>query len=142
MAARRKQNPTSARGPSPHITLTAGDYEQLSMLAHAAANRMPELASVLLEELDRAHVLADGRPERTVYMGCEVTFRVEETGKVQTVALVYPGQADIAQGRISVLTPIGAALIGVKEGDSIAWETLSGEIRRLTVLQVRAPQLA
>jgi len=74
--------------------------------------------------------------------GCEVEFRDDTTGKVQTVTLVYPEDADISQGKISVLTPIGAALIGVRVGHSITWETRTGEMRRLTVLQVREPQLA
>jgi regulator of nucleoside diphosphate kinase len=140
MATHRKMA-TLTRELGAHITLTARDYEQLSMLARAAANRMPDLASILLEELDRAHVLADGRPEQTVCMGCEVEFRDESTGKVQTVTLVYPGEADISQGKISVLTPIGTALIGVRAGESITWETRTGELRRLTVIQVREPQL-
>jgi regulator of nucleoside diphosphate kinase len=126
----------------PRITLTADDYERLSLLARAAEDRMPDLVSVLTDELERAHVLADGRPEQTVCMGSEVEFRDESTGKVQTVTLVYPGAADISQRKISVLTPVGTALIGLSAGDSITWETRLGELRRLTVLQVREPQLA
>ena len=75
-------------------------------------------------------------------MGCEVEFRDDTTGKVQTVMLVYPEDADISKGKISVLTPIGTALVGVRVGQSITWETRTGELRRLTVLQVREPQLA
>jgi regulator of nucleoside diphosphate kinase len=127
----------------PRITLTAQDHEKLSILAGAAAHTMPDVAAVLTEELDRAHVLSNGRyPEHIVRMGSEVEFRDDTTGKVQTVTLVYPDEADISKGRISVLTPIGAALIGVRAGHSITWETRTGELRRLTVLQVREPQLA
>lgn len=126
----------------PRITLTANDYERLSLLARAAESRMPDLVSVLTDELERAHVLADGRPEQTVCMGSEVDFRDDSTGKIQTVTLVYPGAADISQRKISVLTPVGTALIGLSAGDSITWETRLGELRRLTVLQVREPQLA
>ena len=103
---------------------------------------MPDLASVLIEELERAHVFADGRPEQTVCMGSEVEFRDDSTGKVQTVTLVYPGDADISQRRISVLTPVGAALIGLTAGDSITRETPNGDLRQLTVLNVREPQPA
>ena len=141
MATQRKAGALT-RELSPHITLMARDYEELSKLARAAEDRMPELASVLSGELERAHVLADGRPEQTVYMGCEVEFRDDTTGRVQNVTLVYPGEADISQGKISVLTPVGAALIGVSAGDSITWETRTGELRRLTVLKVREPQSA
>jgi regulator of nucleoside diphosphate kinase len=126
----------------PPITLTVSDYERLSLLARAAAPRMPELVSVLTDELERAHVLADGRPERTVCMESTVEFRDEISGKVQTLTLVYPGDADISHGRISVLTPVGTALIGLSIGDSITFETRTGDRRRLTVLQVREPQLA
>jgi len=125
----------------PPITLTVSDYERLSLLARAAATRMPDLVSVLTEELERAHVLADGRPEQTVCMGSEVEFRDDSSGKSQTVTLVYPGDADISRRRISVLTPVGTALIGLSMGDSITFETRTGDLRRLTVLQVREPQL-
>jgi len=127
----------------PRITLSAQDHERLSLLARAAANTMPDDAALLSEELERAHVLAKGRqPEHTVCMGCEVEFRDDTTGNVRTVTLVYPDEADISQRKISVLTPIGTALIGLRAGDSITWETRDGELRQLTVLRVREPQPA
>ena len=126
----------------PCITLTAKDYEEISRLARAAAKRMPDLVSVLTEELERAHVLADGHSDQTVCMGSEVEFRDDTTGKIQTLMLVYPGDADISQAKISVLTPVGAALIGLSAEDSISWKTRTGEIRQLTVLKVREPQFA
>jgi regulator of nucleoside diphosphate kinase len=121
----------------PPITLSAQDHERLSSLARAAANSMPGLASMLTEELERARVIAKQQcPAHTVCMGCEVEFRDDTTAKVQTVRLVYPEEADISQGKISVLTPVGTALIGLREGHSITWETYMGDPRRLTVLQV------
>jgi regulator of nucleoside diphosphate kinase len=127
-------------GAKPRIILTSADSEKLSVLANAAANTMPEVAAELAEELDRAHVLPPGRhPVDTVCMGCEVDFRDDVTGRVQTVILVYPNEADISKGRISVLTPIGTALIGLPVGKSIDWTTRNGESKRLTVLQVREP---
>ncbi len=141
MTTQRK--PGTAGYVKPRITLTARDHDKLSILARAAASTMPDVAAVLTEELDRAHVLAKGRdPEHTVCMGCEVEFRDDTTGKVQTVTLVYPDEADISKGKISVLTPIGTALIGLRAGHSIPWETRTGDLRTLTVLQVREPQLA
>ena len=135
-----KTMPTSEIKPP--ITLTPDDYKRLSRLARAAENKMPDVASVLAEELERAHVLADGHPSQTVRMGSEVRFRDDTTGTVQTATLVYPDSADISQGKISVLTPVGAALVGLNAGSSITWETRSGEIRRLTVLEARGPQIA
>jgi regulator of nucleoside diphosphate kinase len=107
-------------GAKPRIILTAADHEKLSVLANAAAHTMPEVAVELAEELDRAHVLPQGRHAAdTVCMGCEVDFRDDMSGRVQTVTLVYPQEADISKGRISVLTPIGTALIGLSVGKSI-----------------------
>jgi regulator of nucleoside diphosphate kinase len=139
MSAQRK---TFSGEIKPRVTLTAGDYERLSLLARAAACRMPDLAAVLSEELERAHVLAHGRPEATVCMGSEVEFRDDTTGRIQSVTLVYPGDADISRRKISVLTPVGTALIGLGAGDSITWEARNGELRQLTVLQVREPRPA
>jgi len=127
----------------PTIILSAEDYERLSVLAHAARKRMPELADDLAEEIGRAHVLAKGKhPQDIVCMNSEVEFRDDTTGKVQSVVLVYPEEADISQRKISVLTPIGTALIGLRVGRSITWETPGGDVRQLTVLSVREPQQA
>lgn len=126
----------------PRIAITAKDYEDLSLLARAAESQTPDLASVLLDELERAEILAEGATERAVGMGSELEFRDDTTRKVQTVVLVYPNEADISLGRISILTPIGTALIGLGAGDSITWETRTGEVRQLTVLKVRELQPA
>jgi regulator of nucleoside diphosphate kinase len=130
----------AAGGAKPRITLTAADFERLSQLARAAESTMPEMAAGLMEELDRAQVLAKGRhPVDTVCMGCEVVYRDDTSGRVQTVTLAYPNEADIAQGKVSVLTPIGTALIGLAVGKSINWTTRNGDMKRLTVLEVRDP---
>ncbi|ALA17594.1 MULTISPECIES: nucleoside diphosphate kinase regulator [Chelatococcus] len=118
----------------PPITVSQEDFDRLYALAEAAADRQPEVAENLLGELDRAKVLPAGKLRSAVVaMGSRVTFEDEVTGKVQTVELVYPGEADIAAGRISILTPIGVALIGLAAGQSISWETRGGERRQLKV---------
>ena len=132
-----------AKDRKPSITLTASDHARLSSLVRAAMNNMPDVAAGLADEIDRAHVIANGRqPSDAVSMGSEVKFRDDTNGKIQKVFLVYPGQADISRGKISVLTPIGTALIGLHVGSSITWETRTGELRRLTVLEVRETQPA
>jgi regulator of nucleoside diphosphate kinase len=133
-----KQSNNSPQSYSePGITLTASDHERLSGLARAALRTMPEAAANLAEELDRAQVLAKGRqPIDVVGMGCEVEFRDESNGRVHEVTLVYPNEAAIEHGKISVLTPVGTALIGLRMGSSITWETRTGQRRRLTVLKV------
>ncbi len=120
----------------PEITLSTEDYVKLSALVRAVMNRMPDLADGLSEELERAQVVDNGRvPAQAVHMGCEVDFRDDTTGKSHSVTLVYPAQADIVQGKLSVLTPVGTALIGLRAGQSISWATRTGETRRLTVLR-------
>ena len=137
------ENMTKSTGEiRPRITLTAIDHERLSQLARAAETTMPDLVSVLTDELARAEIVPHGYPEHTVCMGSEVEFRDETTGKIQTVTLVFPGEADIAQRRISVLTPVGTALIGMQAGGSISFEARDGDLRRLTVLAARQPQPA
>ena len=84
---------TTSHGSKSHITLSAHDYERLSQLAGVAANTMPEIASELMDELDRARVLANDRhPVDLVSMGSEVVYRDDMTSRVQTVTLVYPCQ--------------------------------------------------
>lgn len=124
----------------PPVILDAAWIERLHGLASAAMQRSPDVADRLLQEIDRATVLPSGEvPATVVNIGSRVTFRDETTGREQTVTLVLPENADIAERRASVLTPIGAALIGLSEGSSITWEGRDGETRRLTVSRVRAP---
>jgi regulator of nucleoside diphosphate kinase len=125
---------------APKIALSAADYERLSALARATRIRLPDLAAELADEIDRAEVFAKGElPEHVVYMNSEVEFRDETTGRVRTITLVYPEDADISHGKVSVMTPVGTALIGLRAGHSITWEAPSGEMRELTVNSVRAP---
>ena len=107
----------TARGSraKPSIILSAEDHERLSALAHAARKRMPALADELADEIERAHVLAKGEhTQHAVCMNSAVEFRDDTTGKVQMVTLVYPEHADISQRKVSVLTPVGTALLGLR----------------------------
>jgi len=131
-------------GPKkPRITVSAADHDKLSAIARAAVHNVPEIANRLLDELEVAHVVARGRPALDrVGLGSLVEFRDEASQRVQAYTVVQPSEADISQGRISVLTPIGAALIGLGIEQSATFETRSGELKRLTVLQVKALQPA
>lgn len=132
------QKTATGRDVLPTLHIALEEQERLLDLAQAYLKRFPEAAERLLQEADRAVVLpADRLPPNVVTMGSHVAFRDEESGEVRRVQLVYPGEADIAAGRISVMTLIGAALIGLGEGQSISWPKRRGEYRRLTVLKVR-----
>jgi regulator of nucleoside diphosphate kinase len=122
------------------IVLSAEDYRGLSALvqSHAANSRISELAERLAEELARAHVLANSHsPDQIVCMNCEVEFRDDHTGSLHKMILVYPRESDIGRRRLSVLTPVGTALIGLRVGDSTTWESPAGQIRKLTVVSTR-----
>lgn len=120
----------------PPITMTRSDHDSLSRLAESRAARDPETSEQLLAELDRARVVMDGRiAADVVRMGSTLRFKTD-TGEDRTVTLVFPAEADIAMGRISVLTPIGAALIGLSVSQSIDWTSRDGRTHRLTVESV------
>ena len=121
----------------PQITIAQETVDHLEALVEGAAARMPVLADRLLDELSRARILPAARiPADVVGIGSRVTWRDETTGQEQTATLVWPEEADIDAGRVSVLTPIGVALIGLKAGSRFQWETRGGESRNLTVLAV------
>lgn len=129
----------SPRPKPPPLVISTADRDRLGALAEAIRDRTPALAETLAVELERSRTVPVERlPADAVRMGSSVTFRDEATGKVQRVRLVYPGDADIASGTVSILTPIGTALIGLSTGQTIAWQTRSGEHRHLTVLAVEA----
>jgi regulator of nucleoside diphosphate kinase len=126
-------------GRNPPVVLDASRIGRLQALAAAAIARSPDIADRLMQEIERATVVpAPDMPPNVVNIGSQVTFRDVETGQEQAVILVLPPYADIAEGRVSVVTPIGVALIGLAEGASIDWQTRSGETRRLTVTRVEA----
>lgn len=121
----------------PPITLNSVDAERLLHLADIARQRQPDTADFLSREVERANVVSPSQMlPGVVAMGSEVEFRDDTTGQVRRVTLVYPHEADVSAGRISVLTPIGAALVGLSVGQSIEWDTPLGEQRSLTVLRV------
>lgn len=130
------------RDLAPAITLGRADHAKLNSLALASLERLPDLADRLLEELERAKVVADEKlSDGIVRMGSTLTY-VTNAGQEQTVTLVYPADADIDAGRISVMTPIGTALIGLKAGQSITWRDRADKRHKLTVVSVLAPQVA
>jgi regulator of nucleoside diphosphate kinase len=112
----------------------------VATLALQAEHRQPVVAAMLLEEIERAELHEPATlPPSAVTIGSEVDFVDERTRQVRTVELVLPAMANIAEGRISILTPMGAALYGLTAGESIDWPDLDGNERRITILRVRQP---
>lgn len=92
--------------------------------------------AALAGELDRATIVAPKAiPSNTVTMNSSVILRDVEQSKEKTITLVFPADADIDAGAISVLAPVGTAILGFKEGDVIEWPVPSG-LRRFLVEKV------
>ncbi|MCC7548928.1 MAG: nucleoside diphosphate kinase regulator [Burkholderiales bacterium] len=88
----------------------------------------------LEEELDRATIVPSAAvPATVVTMHSRVRYLDESTGERRDVEIVYPEQADVAAGKISVLAPVGTALLGLSVGQPIDWRFPDGRTRRLRV---------
>ena len=122
----------------PQIIVSDADCQRLTDLATASLERLPEVANELLSEMDRAKVVEPAAvPSDVVRMGSTVTFKADD-GQTRTLKLVYPVDESLNDHRISVMTPVGAALIGLSEGQSISWTARDGKHHRLTVTKVKA----
>ncbi len=123
----------------PPVVISAGDRERLVAVAVAAlkSDRTPPAASNLLREVARASIFSeDAVPQNVVGMGSEVEVR-DDLRKTRTrLRLVYPDEAAMGPDTVSVLTPLGVALIGLSEGASIQWCTATGDLSRITVEHV------
>jgi len=128
---------TKGRTRLPKIVVNADDLARIEALAEGAMQRNPVLADRLLEELGRARVVPAAKmPASVVAIGSRVTYRDEATGQVKSVTLVFPEAADISRQRVSVMTPIGVALLGLAEGAAFHWDTRDNQRRTLTVIRV------
>lgn len=121
----------------PPIHLIDTEADTLTNLALGIEERLPQVSDMLLEEVGRATVYPAAEiPKDVVTMYSTVAFTDEASGATRDVQLVYPRDADISAGRISILTPIGAGLVGLREGQSIQWPDRDGRERKLTIVKV------
>jgi len=127
---------TTTRTRSTTLIVSDAEYERLTDLANASMERLPAVAQELLDELERAQIVGDKDvPKDVVRMGSTVTFKSDD-GHTRTLKLVYPADESLDEHRISVMTPVGAALIGLGTGQSISWTARDGKHHRLTVTKV------
>jgi regulator of nucleoside diphosphate kinase len=130
----------AAGGSRPPLHMLAAESDMIATLALQAEHRQPLVASMLLEEIERAELHdAASLPETAVTLGAQVDFVDEKSCQLRSVQLVLPAAAKIAEGRISILTPMGAALYGLTAGQAIDWPDLDGRSRRIQILRVRQP---
>ena len=121
------------------IVLTEADHDRLEALLDSEFAQVIspiEHLEDLRAELDRAEVVSPKRvPRNVVTMNSTVTLRDLDTNERETYTLVYPERADIANDRLSVLAPVGTAILGQRVGDELKWRVPAGW-RRLRVQRV------
>jgi regulator of nucleoside diphosphate kinase len=137
----RLASPSRANATSkPLVYVAEADHERLWNLARSTDTLG---ASLLGEELDRAIVIGeDDAPRGFVRLGSRVEYRDLASGRTRTVQIVAPDQADIDANRLSVVTPVGAAVLGLRAGDAFSWTAGDGRPRDLVIVSVSDdPQL-
>jgi regulator of nucleoside diphosphate kinase len=121
------------------IYVTAFDVERLRKLLEGArlwSTRDREHLQALEAELDRARVVApQDIPGDVVTMNSAVLVKDLDTGAEMTLTLVFPSEAGLELGKISIVAPVGTALLGYRVGDTIEWK-VPGRVRRLRVEKV------
>jgi regulator of nucleoside diphosphate kinase len=121
------------------IYITEVDYNRLSGLIERTRERNGddrEYLTKLEAELERAEIVdAKDVPGDVITMRSKVRLKDLVSGESNTYSLVFPTEADFAEGKISVLAPIGTAILGYRRGDTIEWTVPSG-LRRLKVEEI------
>lgn len=119
----------------PPVYVTDAELERLSDLAYAVQGKEPA-ADMLIEELSRARVTAvEDVPHDVVRMHDQVNF-VYDGASYEAFTLVYPYEANIEDRRISILTQVGAMLIGLQVGQAMNWSGRDGRAHSMEVLGV------
>ena len=128
---------TSQSGLPPSITVSSRDLARLEALIDSPALSRHPAAVALSQELERAHVLPPEQiPAGIVTMHSRVDCVDELHDEKHSLTLVYPHEADFDKGRVSVLAPVGSALLGLSVGQSIDWVAAGGRQLRLRVTAV------
>ncbi|MGJ7471415.1 nucleoside diphosphate kinase regulator [Kosakonia cowanii] len=121
----------------PAIIINERDAERLDRLLEQPAHASLAVADALNEELDRANMCPpEAMPHDVVTMNSTVKFRELKSGEIRVRTLVYPAQMTDSATQLSVLAPVGAALLGLRVGDSIHWTLPGGTTTDLEVLEL------
>ena len=121
------------------IYITEYDMKRLSKLIEDSQDSDPQDKGYLAElqkELDDAEIVSSGDiPKEVITMNSQVCLIGQNTQKEEILTLVFPQGANISQGKISVLAPIGTALLGYRVGEVFRWKVPAGE-RKLKVKKI------
>lgn len=124
------------KNDQPRIIVTETDLDRLRRLLDHQGDS--ETADMLEAELGRAEVVAsEAVPPNVVTMNSTVVFEDVQTGDRREVTLVYPQDASASTGRVSILAPVGAALLGLSVGQSIDWPLPNGRTKQLRIVEVK-----
>ena len=121
----------------PPITLSSLDAARLERMLDSLGDAQVPNKDDLQAELNRAHIVAPEKmPHDVVTMNSKVNFRIESSNSVFALTLVYPSEIGDGAGKISVLAPVGSALLGLREGDEISWPKPGGGLLKVRILKV------
>lgn len=124
-------------GQRPPVTVSSLDEARLeNLLASLDRDLLPSVEE-LQSELDRANIVApEEMPPDVVTMNSTVVFRMEPSNREFSLTLVYPSEIDGSADKISILAPVGSALLGLREGDKISWPKPGGGSLQVCILKV------
>lgn len=135
-----KETDMLAQSPTYQKTVVYIADGQLEQLQNVADHSTAPGGALLRQELERAIVLAkDDSPQVFVRLNSIVEYTDLLSGRTRKLSLVLPHEADIDKNRISVATPVGAALLGLTPGQPFSWTTDEGRPRALVVRSVAEP---
>ena len=129
---------TSGLPPSlPPLVVSSRDLSRLEALHDTPVLRRHPAALALMDELNRADVRTpDDMPDNVVTMHSRVECEDELTGEHHRLTLVYPHEANVETGLVSVLAPVGSALLGLSVGQTIDWQASGNRPLRLRVTAI------
>lgn len=128
----------SQNDPRPPIKIGSRDFARIEQLIESPEWRDQPASQALLDELQRAEVLApEEMPADVVTMNSTVTCVDETTGAEHQFTLSFPHEANVNEGRVSVMAPAGSALIGLSVGQHIDWRRPDGGMLRLRLTGIR-----
>lgn len=121
----------------PPITISSLDAARLGRMLDSLRGKHIPNKEDLQVELDRANIVEPAEmPHDVVTMNSTVIFRIESSSTEFAMTLVYPSDTDDGSGKISVLAPVGSALLGLREGDEISWPKPGGGLLKVRILKV------
>lgn len=122
---------------TPQIILTSQDLDRLETLLESLPENAFPGKSALRAELDRAEIVEPEQvPPSVVTMNSTVRFRIDSSGEDFCLTLVYPKDINATGEKISILAPVGSALLGLSTGDEIEWPRPGGGMIKVRIVEI------